>query len=558
MFAGAAREAVFSRPEVIRRVNAEFVPLAVRAPMANLIDPAGNEAEAQFYAQLKRTQAAPQGICVLNGDGQVLDWVLTFEKNSRIGEFLDYSLRRSREHPHSEARLTTRRYQQYPTQRMPDVIGVNRFGAIHAAHPSGEPCPALTRSKSAVQPGMISVSVVGRALTSTGAPSPDTVRQERYIEDHFALPAELQQAITAAARHPAERIPLPRAFGQLCATYAYLGHLDVRPLDNPRGGTGVLERSDFWAYPTQGKPGLLRVAGNTDVSGDLGGPDGHQHTVRLKWEGFLNLKGQRVTRVMLLARGTERLTYGGGLPSGGDEVAFLPGGRRVTQNTGVRYGLIGKASAGGVATSAPILKANPPTKPTLPANGMAATELMGVLGSQGVLLQPDSQAELRLSPEQRDGVQLLQGNLTRRFVELRKGLDRLPPDKREPALDSFRRDVGRMLGEAVAELLSPHQQKRLQQLVWQQEGLFALGNPDVATTLHLSEAQRKSFMAVVQETQQRFAALQRTAQESGQLEVIGREAAAIRGQQEGKIRALLTPAQLKTWQELIGEATSPK
>lgn len=520
--------------------------------MANLIDPAGNEAEAQFYAQLKRTQAAPQGICMLNGDGQVLDWVLTFEKNSRIGEFLDYSLRRSREHPHSETRLTTRRYQQYPTQRMPDVIGVDRFAAIRAVHPSGEPCPALARSKSAVQPGMISVSVVGRALTSAGALSPDTVRQERYVEDHFTIPADLQQSVAASVRNAAGRIPLPREFGQLCATYAYLGHLDVRPLDNPRGGAGVLKRSDFWAYPTQGKPGLLRVAGSTDVSGDLGGPDGHQHTVRLKWEGFLDLKGPRVTRVMLLAHGTERLTYGAGLPSGRDEVAFLPGGRRVTQDTGVRYGLIGKVSTGGAAATAPTTKATPP------ANGMAAAELMGVLGSPGVLFQPVAQAELRLSPEQRDRVQQLQSDMTRRFVELRQGLEHLPPEKREPALESFRREAGRMLGEAVAGPLTPDQQRRLQQLIWQQEGLFALGNPEVAMALRLTEAQRRSFRAVIQETQQRFAALQRTAQESGQPEVIGREAAGIRGQQEGKIRALLTPAQLTTWQELIGKATSPK
>ena len=33
MFAGAAREAVFSNPEVVRRVNADFVAVALKAAL---------------------------------------------------------------------------------------------------------------------------------------------------------------------------------------------------------------------------------------------------------------------------------------------------------------------------------------------------------------------------------------------------------------------------------------------------------------------------------------------------------------------------------------------
>ena len=35
MFAGAVREAVFSNPDVIRRVNADFVPVALKAGLVN-------------------------------------------------------------------------------------------------------------------------------------------------------------------------------------------------------------------------------------------------------------------------------------------------------------------------------------------------------------------------------------------------------------------------------------------------------------------------------------------------------------------------------------------
>ena len=35
MFAGAAREAVFSNPDVIRRVNADFIPVSLKAALVN-------------------------------------------------------------------------------------------------------------------------------------------------------------------------------------------------------------------------------------------------------------------------------------------------------------------------------------------------------------------------------------------------------------------------------------------------------------------------------------------------------------------------------------------
>ena len=35
MFAGAAREVVFSNPEVIKRVNADFIPVALKAALVN-------------------------------------------------------------------------------------------------------------------------------------------------------------------------------------------------------------------------------------------------------------------------------------------------------------------------------------------------------------------------------------------------------------------------------------------------------------------------------------------------------------------------------------------
>ena len=69
MFAGAAREAVFSNPDVIRRVNADFVPVALKAGLVN--NPPNND-EGRLYQEIGRSKLAPQGLCVINSAGKML------------------------------------------------------------------------------------------------------------------------------------------------------------------------------------------------------------------------------------------------------------------------------------------------------------------------------------------------------------------------------------------------------------------------------------------------------------------------------------------------------
>ena len=52
MFAGAAREAVFSNPVVVRRVNDEFIPIALKAALVNNPPPG---VEGDLYAEIARS-----------------------------------------------------------------------------------------------------------------------------------------------------------------------------------------------------------------------------------------------------------------------------------------------------------------------------------------------------------------------------------------------------------------------------------------------------------------------------------------------------------------------
>ena len=59
MFAGAAREAVFSNPDVIRRIQTDFVPVALKAGLVN--NPPNNH-EGRLYREIGRSRPAPQAV----------------------------------------------------------------------------------------------------------------------------------------------------------------------------------------------------------------------------------------------------------------------------------------------------------------------------------------------------------------------------------------------------------------------------------------------------------------------------------------------------------------
>ena len=57
MFAGAAREAVFSKADVIKRVNADFIPVALKAALVN---GPPNDEEGLLYREIERSKPAPR------------------------------------------------------------------------------------------------------------------------------------------------------------------------------------------------------------------------------------------------------------------------------------------------------------------------------------------------------------------------------------------------------------------------------------------------------------------------------------------------------------------
>lgn len=344
MFAGAAREAVFSNPEVIKRVNADFIPVALKAALVN--GPPDDD-EGLLYREIERSKPAPQGICVVNSAGKVLNWTLMFDDDKSVLAFFDHAKDRFAKFPDTKKPVTAEVYQKFPSQKWKNVEDSGRVLPVLDRHPEGKHCPA----EPPLRKGTVAVRLFGRALDKDGKPVADTLRQENYIEDRFNITVPLQEKLAKAlADAGKDPVKLPQDVAIQWVKQAHMGVLDVQPIDNPSppgGSKGELKKCEFSATKVgDGKgPTVWRIEGESEAFiGEKmanGGP-GDMHEVKLTWHGFIEMNGSLMTRLLLSASGMETLKFQSARGKNETEVAILPGGHRIDMACGVRYGLIGE------------------------------------------------------------------------------------------------------------------------------------------------------------------------------------------------------------------------
>jgi len=277
--------------------------------------------------------------------------VLMFDDDGSVLAFLDHSSKRFAKYCDAKQRVPAERYMRYPNAKLDDVEDNEVVAPSFARHAPGTNCPATPH----LPQGTVVARVFGRALDADGKPLADTLRQEHYVEDRFHVPVEIQGALAKAlADAGTERFPLADDLARLLVSHAYLGQLDVNPVGAP-GGTGDLKQCEFWAQRADAngnKSSWSRIEGRSVAAGSsMGeGNDGRlwQHQVKLVWDGLIETRGRRITRLLVLARGSEQLRWGNAFQAlqGGIDVARLPGGHPIDLAAEVRYGIIGEPIPG--------------------------------------------------------------------------------------------------------------------------------------------------------------------------------------------------------------------
>jgi hypothetical protein len=540
---------------VIKRVNADFVPVALKA---GLVNNPPNDEEGRLYREIVHSKLAPQGICVVNSAGKVLAWTVAFDDDKSVLAFLDHCATRFARFPDAKKPVAAERYGRFPSARVDDMEDRGNVVPTPDRHAQGTSCPAQSRFPK----GTIIARVFGRALDADGTPLADTVRQEHYVEDRFHVPIAMQEALAKAlADSGTERFRLADDLARLLVTHAFLGQLDVNPLgDAPGSGTGSLKHCEFWArrvdVDANGRvrvrvEGQSEAAGGTSDAGRGGDGASWHHEVKLAWEGVIEIKKDRVSRLLFAARGSEKLKWGNKALSqlkGRADVTVLMGGHAIDLNCGVRYGMIGEPVAEDEAGDAEEPVGQPRHVPD-----EAGRQITEMLGPPFLVFRQKVQDELKLSDDQKKKLENRLQGLVQDAMQLFQKLGEKRPEDREKELQAYRQKAQEILTAFLQGLLQEEQLKRLRQVMLQREGLFALGDAEIMKDLEIADKQRQQFFAVVQELQKQIEPLMKEAQNGANPDEIRPKAMKIRREHEGKIEALLTDSQKRRWKEMLGK-----
>jgi hypothetical protein len=532
-------------------VNADFVPVALKAGLVN--NPPYDE-EGRLYREIGRSKILPQGICVINSACKVLAWTEMFDDDKSVLAFLDHCLQRFARFPDAQKPFPVERYLKFPSQKSPDVQDNGKAPVIVERHPEGKSCPGKPR----VQHGTIDARLFGRALNKDGKPVADTLRQEYYVEDRFPVPVAMQEALAKALKDAgSDRFRLADDLARLLVSHAFLGELDVNPVLSVNGSKCDLRQCEFWARRVKGAddgPVRVRIEGNSEAlgaqSGNEHGFDGRlwRHEVKLAWEGIMEVKKDKMSRLLLVARGSEKLKWGNVPREVPDHVGVILSwaARAPDLSCGVRYGILGEPVPDGETGDAQGTLQEFPDE--------ARKQLVEALGGGPFLVFRDKVLEeLKLSDDQKQKLLEKFPDYAQETMKMFEKIQELKPEEREKEMQSHRKKSREKLSALLKETLKAEQLRRLQQLELQQERPDVLGRPEIRKELKITDEQIKQFMGVIQEMQKKIEPLMKEAQSGGNPEEIRPKVLKIRKEHADKIEALLSDEQKKKWKEMVGQ-----
>jgi hypothetical protein len=233
-------------------------------------------------------------------------------------------------------------------------------------------------------------------------------------------------------------------WGGCLVSHAFLGQLDVNPLGGIAGGEGAqneLKICEFWAQLRgPGKDGstVLRIEGKSNAegrSGDSRRGDGRiwRHDVELAWQGYVEMKQDRMARLLMLAEGSENLEWRNVFQNlhVRADVTQLPAGHSIDLSCGVRYGIIGEPVAADEAGADDAPPQHLPDE--------ARKHVVEALGGGAFLVFRDQvQEELNLSDDQKQKLLATFPEYAQQTKQVFDKIAELKPAEPEKELESHR------------------------------------------------------------------------------------------------------------------------
>jgi Spy/CpxP family protein refolding chaperone len=193
------------------------------------------------------------------------------------------------------------------------------------------------------------------------------------------------------------------------------------------------------------------------------------------------------------------------------------------------------------------------------ASGQGPRQPMTAFGGFGfhpfLIWREDVQKELKLTEAQKKSLQTLPQSLR----PPRQGAPRSQPGQSsQPGQGQRERgprpNFEEMMLKAIKDILTPAQEKRLEELTLQWMGPPALLLPDVAKKVGLTTQQQQKIRELEQaHSQKARETFQRGRNNPQEREKMLQQWVKLRKELDTKILALLTPAQKQKWQSLLGK-----
>jgi len=175
--------------------------------------------------------------------------------------------------------------------------------------------------------------------------------------------------------------------------------------------------------------------------------------------------------------------------------------------------------------------------------GRGGGSLAGLLGNASV------QKELKLDDQQTEKAKELAEKVQGEMREKMQGLQDLSQEERQTKMQEINREVNASTLKTAGEFLKPEQITRLHQISYQQRGLQAFSDPEVAKKLNLTDAQKAEIQAIGSEAREKMPSREDRQSDPQAAMKKSRE---INKEALSKVESKLNDEQQKTWKELLG------